>query len=199
MIGRQSDTDSMMTSLSIAAAFAFALVVASISANPVHNKEKLMLNQDPVKAIINKYFWNEENGKDRSAQAINLWNDIEEDQKKNFYTMRDDGADGDKENEGDRDQNGDKGKDGARDQNGDKEKDGDRDQNGDKDKGTLKPINRWNKEKTNDEAWFKAKIEGPGTRSSYMVYNICHLTAHACLLYLFFFHPCTSYNFSQLL
>ena len=60
---------------------------------------------------------NEEIGKDRSAQAVNPWNDIEEDQKKSIYTMRDDGADGDKEK--------------------------DRDQNGYKDKGTLKPINHW--------------------------------------------------------
>ena len=107
----------------------YPLVVASISANPVHNKEKLMLNQDPVKAI--NYFWNEEIGKDQSAQAINPWNDIEEDQKKNIYTMRIDGEDGDKGKDGDRDRNGDKGNDGDRDQNGDKGKDGDRDQNGD--------------------------------------------------------------------
>ena len=87
----------MMISLSIVTAFAFTLVVATITANPVYNEEKLnqMLNQDPIKAI--KYFLNEEIGKDRSAQVINPWNDIEEDQKKNFYTMRDDGEDGDKE------------------------------------------------------------------------------------------------------
>ena len=78
----------MMTSLSIATAFAFMLVVATTTANPVLNEEnsKLnrMLNQDPVKAI--KYFWNKEIGKDRSAQAINPWNDniIEEDQKKSY-------------------------------------------------------------------------------------------------------------------
>ena len=147
----------MAGSLSIAAAFVFLLVVATITANPVHNKEKLMSNQDPAKAF--KYFWNEEIGKDRSAQAINLWNDIEEDQKKNFYTMRDDSKDRDKE------------------------KDGDRDQNGDKDKGTLKPINIENKEKVNNEAWFKAKIEGPTGRHSYMLY-----TYSSCML-IFFLSP----------
>ena len=89
----------MMTFLSIAAAFAFTLVVATITANPVHNKEKLMLNLDPVMAI--EYFWNEEIGKDQSAQDINPWNDIEEDQKKYFYTMKDDGEGGDKEKDGD--------------------------------------------------------------------------------------------------
>ena len=115
----------MMTFLSIAAAFTFTLVVATITANPVYNKEKLMLNLDPVMAI--EYFWNEEIGKDQSAQDIIPWNDIEEDQKKN---LRNDGEDGDKGKDGDRDQNGDKGKDGDRDQNGDKGKDGDSDQNG---------------------------------------------------------------------
>ena len=88
----------MMTSPSVAAAFAFmlALVVATVTANPVHNKEKLMLNEDPVKAI--KYFWNEEIGKGRSAHAINLWDDrgTEEEQNKNTYTIRDDNEDGDK-------------------------------------------------------------------------------------------------------
>ena len=93
----------MAGSLSIAVAFVFMLVVATTTANPVHNEEKLMSNQDPVKAI--RYFWNEDIGKNRSAQAINVWNDIEEDQKKNFYTMRDDSEDGDKEKDGDRDQN----------------------------------------------------------------------------------------------
>ena len=141
----------MMTSLSIVAAFVFTLVVAMTTANPVHNEERLILNRDPVKAI--KYLWNEEIGKDRSAQDINLWNGIEEDQKKNFYTMRDDGEDGDKE------------------------KDGDRDKNGDKDKGTLKPINLWNKEKVNNEGRFKAKIEDPGRHS----YNNCH-TYSSCML-----------------
>ena len=77
-----------------------------------------MLNLDPVMAI--EYLWNEEIGKDQSAQDINPWNDIiEEDQKKN---LRNDGEDGDKGKDGDRDQNGDKGKDGDRDQNGDKGK-----------------------------------------------------------------------------
>ena len=152
----------MMTSLSIATAFAFTLVVATITANPVYNEEKLnqMLNQDPIKGI--KYFWNEEIGKDRSARAINPWNDIEEDQKKSFYTMRDNSEDGEKGKDGDgnpwnnieedqkkyfytmkddgeggdRDQNGDKGKGGASltDQNGDKGKEKDRNQNGDKEK-----------------------------------------------------------------
>ena len=134
-----------MTFLSIAAAFAFTLVVATITANPVHNKEKLMLNLDPVMAI--EYFWNEEIGKDQSAQDINPWNDIEEDQKKSFYTMRDDGEGRDKGKDGDSNpwnnieedqkknlrndgEDGDKGKDGDRDQNGDKGKDGDSNQNG---------------------------------------------------------------------
>ena len=89
----------MMTSLSIATAFAFTLVVATITANPVYNEEKLnqVLNQDPVKAI--KYFWNKEIGKDRSAQAINPWNDIieEDPEEKLLYYERYDGADGDKE------------------------------------------------------------------------------------------------------
>ena len=154
----------MAGSLSIAVAFVFMLVVATTTANPVHNEEKLMSNQDPVKAI--RYFWNEDIGKDRSAQAINVWNDIiEEDQKKNFYTMRDDSEDGDKE------------------------KDGDRDQNGDKDKGTLKPINLWNKGKVNNEGWFKAKIEAPVRGRRIAVIIIVILTAHACML-VFFFHPC---------
>ena len=86
----------------------------------------------------------------------NPWNNIEEDQKKYFYTMKDDGEGGD------RDQNGGKGKDGASLTNGDKGKEKDRNQNGDKekdrgqnggrDKGTLKPIKyvHWNKEKVNN-------------------------------------------------
>jgi hypothetical protein len=59
----------MMASLSITAAFAFMLVIATTLANPVHNEleEKLTLNQDPIKAFKN--FWNEEVGKDRSAHA----------------------------------------------------------------------------------------------------------------------------------
>ena len=70
----------------------------------------------------------------------------------------------------------------SRDQNGDKEKDSD--QNRDKDKG-IKPIKyvHWNKEKVDNETWFKAKIEGPG-RYSYMYgYNNCHTYSscmHAC-------------------
>ena len=111
----------MAGSLSIAAAFVFMLVVAMITANPVHNEEKLMSNQDPGKAI--KYFWNEEIGKGWSGHAINLWNDrgTEEEQNKKFntHTMRDDNKDGDKEKE---------------------ENDGDR--MGEKDK----TMNLWNKE-----------------------------------------------------
>ena len=39
--------------------------------------------------------------------------------------------------------------------------------NGDRGKGTLKPIKyvHWSKEKVNNEAWFKAKIEGLGRHS----------------------------------
>ena len=89
-----------MTSISIAA-LAFMLVVTTITANPVRNKEKLT-NQDRLKAI--KYFWNEEIGKDRGAQIMNLWNEhVEEAQNKRVYTMREDGdrrkGDGDKDKE----------------------------------------------------------------------------------------------------
>lgn len=60
-----------MATVSIAT-FAFLLVVAMATANPVHTEEKLT-SQDPIKAI--KYFWNEEIRKDRSAQVTNLWNE----------------------------------------------------------------------------------------------------------------------------
>ena len=52
-----------MATVSIAT-FAFLLVVAMATANPVHTEEKLT-SQDPIKAI--KYFWNEEIRKDQSA------------------------------------------------------------------------------------------------------------------------------------
>ena len=81
------------------ATFAFVLVVATTAAYPVR-KEK-MTDNDLIKAIM--YIWNEEMGKDQSAEAMNLWNEEAEiDQNK-----VEDGEDRDKDREGvnDREEN----------------------------------------------------------------------------------------------
>ena len=65
--------------------------------------------------------------------------------------------------------------------------------NGDRDKGTPKPIKymHWKKEKVNNEAWFKAKIEGPGRHKAIDMYgyNNCHTYMQLMHVCFFFFLP----------
>ena len=61
------------------ASFAFMLVVATATAYPVIQEEKVLNDKNLIKAFMN--LWNEKTGKNQHAEAMNLWNgEAEEDQ-----------------------------------------------------------------------------------------------------------------------